>query len=121
MPRSSRLLSIFLAVVVAVAIVPQCTTAPFDGTVRIRMSSGFASRSFATRGSIEFTDEDRDVKTISPGGYLRIEEGNWFRTERSYEVRSDSSGSLARTYRVGGRVRPMDADGQAWTAGAMLT
>src|SRR5262245_10853045 len=120
MSRSIRLLSIFLAIVGVVVLAPQCTTAPFDGTVKIRMSSCFASRWFTMRGTIDFADDDRAVKTISQGGYIRIEEGNWFRTERSYEVHADSSGSLSRTYRVGGRVRAMDADGQAWVAGAML-
>ena len=43
------------------------------------------------------------------------------RTERSYEIRADSSGSLSRTYRVGGRAQTTDADAQAWAAGVMLT
>src|SRR5215475_208989 len=112
--RSSRSLSIFFPMVVAIALGPQCPGAPSDETIRIRNSSGFASRSFEARGSIEFTDDDRDVKSISPGGYVLIEAGTWLRTERSYEVRADSSGSLSRTYRLGGRTRAMDADAQAW-------
>src|SRR5215471_5412291 len=121
MSLSSRSLSIFFAMVVAIALAPQCSGAPSDETIRIRNSSGFASRSFEARGSIEFTDDDRDVKAISPGGYVLIEIGTWLRSERSYEVRSDGSGSLSRTYRVGGQVRQMDADGQAWVAESILS
>jgi len=121
MSLSARSLSIFFAMVVAIALAPQCSGAPSDETIRIRNSSGFASRSFEARGSIEFTDDDRDVKTISPGGYVLIEAGTWLRTERSYEVRPDSSGSLSRTYRLGGRARAMDADAQAWVAAGILT
>jgi hypothetical protein len=121
MSLSSRSLPIVLAIVVAFGLLPQCTSAPLDEIIRIRNSSGFASRSFEARGSIEFTDDDRDVKTISLGGYVLIEIGTWLRTERSYEVRADASGSLSRTYRVGGRVRQMDADGQAWVAESILS
>src|SRR5215471_5958298 len=119
MSLSIRSLSVCLAMAVLVALAPHCTSAPFDNTIRIRSTSGGVSRSFEARGSFEFTDDDRDVKTISPGGYILMEEGTWLRTERSYEVRA-GSGGLSRTYRLGGRARPIDADGQAWVAGAML-
>jgi hypothetical protein len=115
-----RSLAIFLAMLVAFTLVPPATSAPFDQTIRIRTSSGMASRSFEARGTIEFTDDDRDVKYISPGGHLLIEVGTWFRTERSYEVRASSSGSLSRTYRLSGRTRPLDADAQAWVAESIL-
>jgi len=123
MPLSHRSLALSIAMVVAfgLVLVPHGTSAPFDDTVRIRNSSGLASRSFEARGTIEFTDDDRDVKTISPGGYVLIEIGTWFQTERSYEVRADSGGTLSRTYRVGGRTRQMDADGQAWVAQSILS
>jgi hypothetical protein len=121
MPLSSRWLSAFFAMAAVIALATQCSGAPSDETIRIRNSSGFASRSLEARGTIEFTDDDRDVKTISPGGYVLIEAGTWLRTERSYEVRADSSGSLSRTYRVGGRARAMDADAQGWAAAGILT
>jgi hypothetical protein len=121
MSPSARSLAILFALVIVVVLAPPGTSAPSDGTTRMRWSSGIGSRSFEARGSVEFTDDDRDVKTISPGGYILIEEGSWLRTERSYEIRADSSGSLSRTYRVGGRAQTMDADAQAWAAGVVLT
>jgi hypothetical protein len=121
MSPSARSLAIAFLLVIVVVLAPPATGAPSDGTTRMRWNSGFGSRSFEARGSIEFTDDDRDVKTLSPGGYILIEEGSWLRTERSYEIRTDSSGSLSRTYRVGGRAQTMDADAQAWAAAVMLT
>ena len=93
----------------------------FDSTTRMQWNSGLASRSVEARGPVTFTDDDRDVKSLAPGGYILIEEGTWLRTERSYEVRADSNGSLSRTFRVAGRAQPMDADAQAWAAGILLT
>jgi hypothetical protein len=121
MSPSARSLAIAFALVILLVLAPHGTGEPSDGTTRIRWHSGFASRSFEARGSVEFTGDDRDVKTISPGGYILIEEGSWLRTERSYEIRADSSGSLSRTYRVAGRAQTMDVGAQAWAAGVMLT
>ena len=121
MSSSARSLATAFALVTIVILVPSVTGAPSDGTIRVRWSSGFASRSFEARGTVEFAEDDRDVKSISPGGYIRIEEGSWLRTVRSYEVRADSRGLLSRTYIVDGRRQTMDADAQAWAAAAMLT
>ena len=72
------------------------------------------------RGTPEFTDDDRDVRSLSPGGVVRIQEGNWLSPERAYEVRADWSGKLTRTYEVDGNPKQMNASAQAWVAGAML-
>ena len=39
------------------------------------------------RGDIEFTDDDSDVSRMSPGGYLRIKDGQRFGTDNSVEFR----------------------------------
>jgi hypothetical protein len=72
------------------------------------------------RGPVEFSDDDRDVKRLSPGGYFRVEEnyvllfaGRW------YEVSADSLGRLSRTYYDHGQQRPLDSQGQAWLMRAM--
>ena len=46
-------------------------------TTRMRWSSGPEMRTIEIRGSVEFADDDRDVKKISPGGSLSIEDGSW--------------------------------------------
>src|SRR5437016_4309179 len=80
---STRSLATAFALVIVVVLAFPGMGAPFDETTRMRWSSGFGSRSFEVNGSAEFTDDDRDVKSISPGGYVRIEEGSWFLTGRS--------------------------------------
>src|SRR5687767_10442589 len=64
-------------------------------TTTMRWSSDGFSRTVEVRGSVEFTDDDRDVKTISPGGSFSIEDGNWLTARRSYLVTADSNGSLS--------------------------
>jgi beta-lactamase regulating signal transducer with metallopeptidase domain len=75
--------------------------------------NGFTSLSLKINGAIEFTDDDRDVKALSPGGHFRMEEGTWL-SGRVYDVKADSAGNLTKTYSVGSSVKPLDAEGQAW-------
>jgi hypothetical protein len=75
--------------------------------------NGFTSLSVKIDGAIEFTDDDRDVKSLSPGGHFRMEEGSWF-SGRTYDVKADSAGNLTKTYSVGMSVKPLDAEGRAW-------
>jgi beta-lactamase regulating signal transducer with metallopeptidase domain len=75
--------------------------------------NGLASLSVKIDGAIEFTDDDRDVKSLSPGGHFRMEEGTWL-SGRVYDVKADSAGNLTKTYSVGSSVKPLDAEGQAW-------
>jgi hypothetical protein len=64
---SSRSLAIAFALVIVVVLAPPGTDAPSDGTTRMPWISGFGSRSFEARGSVEFAEDDRDVKTHFSG------------------------------------------------------
>lgn len=64
-------------------------------------------------GKIEFTDDDADVKSLSPNGRFRLEEGGWF-SGRAYEVKADSAGNLTKSYSVGRTTKPLDDEGRAW-------
>jgi beta-lactamase regulating signal transducer with metallopeptidase domain len=75
--------------------------------------NGLTSLSVKIDGAIEFTDDDRDVKSLSPGGHFRMEEGTWL-SGRTYDVKADSAGNLTKTYSVGWSAKPLDAEGQAW-------
>jgi beta-lactamase regulating signal transducer with metallopeptidase domain len=70
------------------------------------------------RGDVEFSDDDKDVKRLSPGGYLKIKDGGWFRG-RTIEFRADASGKLARRYWVGMSERPFEPEGRQWLAQAL--
>ena len=84
-----------------------------ESHTEITTQNGFTSLKVKIDGAVEFTDDDRDVKSLSPGGRFRIEEGSWL-SGRVYEVKADSGGNLSRTYSVGTSVKPLDAEGQEW-------
>ena len=86
-----------------------------SGETHMEMTThnGWTSLSVKIDGAIEFTDDDRDVKSLSPGGHFRMEEGTWL-SGRVYDVKADSTGNLTKTYSVGSSVKPLDSEGQAW-------
>jgi beta-lactamase regulating signal transducer with metallopeptidase domain len=86
-----------------------------SGETHMEMTTGngWTSLSLKVDGTIEFTDDDRDVKSLSPGGHFRMEEGTWL-SGRAYEVKADSAGKLTKTYSVGWSTKPMDSEGRAW-------
>jgi beta-lactamase regulating signal transducer with metallopeptidase domain len=89
--------------------------APQSGETHMQMTTrnGWTSLSVKVDGTIEFTDDDRDVKSLSPGGHFRVEEGTWL-SARVYDVKADSAGNLTKTYSVGGSTKPLDPEGRAW-------
>ncbi len=67
------------------------------------------------RGRIEFTDDDADVKQLSPGGYLIIEKatGGVLSRERSRFEAREQNGSITRKYSVNDKTLS-DEEGRAW-------
>jgi beta-lactamase regulating signal transducer with metallopeptidase domain len=86
-----------------------------DSHVHITTRNGWSSLSITMDGTAEFTDDDTDVKSLSPNGRFRLEDGG-FLSKRTYEVRADSAGNLTRSYSVGWSTKPMDDEGRAWLA-----
>lgn len=86
--------------------------------MRISNRDGLTSTDLKIDGTVEFTDDDRDVKSLSPNGRFHLDEGGWF-SGRSYDVKADSSGNLTKTYSVGLHEKPMDDEGRAWLAKAL--
>lgn len=67
------------------------------------------------RGRIDFTDDDSDVKTLSPGGYLIVEKstgGLLSRERQRFEAREENR-TIARSYTVNGKTLT-DAEGRQW-------
>jgi beta-lactamase regulating signal transducer with metallopeptidase domain len=98
---------------------PLSRTAPVaaqqSGETHMKMTTreGTTSLSVKIDGAIEFTDDDRDIKSLSPGGHFRMEEGIWL-SARVYDVKADSAGNLTKTYSVGSSVKPLDSEGREW-------
>ena len=103
---------------------PNPPTAPAEaqqsGDTHMEMTTrnGWTSFSVKVDGAIEFTEDDRDVKSLSPGGHFRMEEGTLL-SGRAYDVKADSAGNLTKTYSVGSSVKPLDSEGQAWLGRVM--
>jgi beta-lactamase regulating signal transducer with metallopeptidase domain len=66
-------------------------------------------------GTFDFTDDDADIRELSPGGYLKISDGAWF-GRHSVEIR-ERGGQLERRYYVNGSERPYEPEGRTWLRG----
>jgi hypothetical protein len=75
---------------------------------------GLSRMDLEIRGTVEFTDNDSDVKTISSDGYFRLEQWS-VGPPLTYLVRPGANG-IERLYSVDGVAKPLDADGRAWLA-----
>ena len=71
------------------------------------------------RGKAEFTEDYTDIRDVSEGGYVRIEEDRQGQSRR-YEVRRSANGELRRTYYVNGDAHPLDQEARNWLAKIVL-
>jgi beta-lactamase regulating signal transducer with metallopeptidase domain len=83
--------------------------------VQITYRNGWTSTSITIDGTVEFADDDSDVKSLSPNGRFGFEDGGLL-SKRAYEVKADAAGNLTRTYSVGWTTKPLDDEGRAWLA-----
>ena len=58
------------------------------------------------------------MKSLSPGGVLRIREGGWV-SSRTVEFEADASGTIRRRYWEGMSEKPFVPDGKAWLSQAL--
>jgi hypothetical protein len=86
-----------------------------DHSVHWGSSNDWTRLRVDVRGHIELTDDDRDVKNVSPNGYFELSSRRWFSFfGRRYEVRGGADGTLSRRFTVNGVERPVDAQTRAW-------
>src|SRR5215472_15431160 len=83
--------------------------------VQMTTRNGWTSVSITIDGAVEFTEDDTDVKSLSPNGHFRLEDGGLL-SKRAYEVKADTSCNLTRLYSTGWSTKPMDEEGRAWLA-----
>ena len=76
-------------------------------------------RRLEIRGKAEFTDDYTDIKDVSEGGVVRIEEVRDGQSRR-YEVRRDVAGQLAGAFFMNGQARQIDATARTWIAELVL-
>jgi len=97
---------------------PRLSITPANQSGNFTWSNGTEKLHVNYRGAIEFTDDDADVKRISPGGWLKIrEEGR--SGSRTVEFRANASGALVRRYWAGNSEKPFEPEGREWLAKAL--
>ena len=80
-----------------------------------KSGSTFSSFSLDYRGKITLTDDERDIKSISPGGYFKVSKTT-FGTRRMVKVENKGNNQLVRSYQVGRNNEPYYPEGQKWLA-----
>ncbi|MFN0121921.1 MAG: hypothetical protein ACKV2V_15615 [Blastocatellia bacterium] len=70
------------------------------------------------RGRVEFNDDYSDLRTLSPGGSLRVRDTRTG-TTRPLDIEADGHGNLTRGYFVNDRARELDAEARQWMAALM--
>jgi len=80
---------------------------------------GDQKRLLEIRGKAEFNDDYTDIKSVTEGGWVIVEErtaGQWFR----YEVRRDPTGQITRAFYANGAARSLDDTAKSWLSKFVL-
>ena len=86
-----------------------------DGEINLGWSSALTSLQVKAEGALEFTEDQTDIRSITPKGYLLIKERRGL-TVRKFEAVQGPDGTLTRSYYLRGRPRQMDEEARAWLA-----
>ena len=81
-------------------------------------SNGVSSTELEYRGKITFTDDEQDVKFISPGGFIKFSKKS-FGNRRTIILEGQSQGRISREYREGSKKVPFEPDGRKWMASVL--
>lgn len=82
-------------------------------THRWRTSTGVTDFNIESRGKIELTDDDKDVKSLSSDGYLQITK-TVFGSRRAIIIEPLGGGKLKKEYYEGRTKMDWDAQGKTW-------
>ena len=84
-----------------------------------RSRSAFQSMDVKYDGDITIADNDRSIKSISPGGYLKISIRT-FGNSRELLVNSSSGGTLTYEFKEGRKEVPFEPEGRRWLADVLI-
>lgn len=115
------LFTAFLAVIIlsSNAQVYSYNSCNFAGKKQYKYSDNFTNYEVQVKGDIEVTDDDSGIKSISPGGSLKISKKT-FGNKRSIIIESSSNGSMNYEYYEGRSQVPYDPEGKKWLAEILL-
>ena len=103
----------------AAAVEPRAPLEPSNGRANwtFRTSDGWTRLRVEARGRIELTDDEKDIKVVSPNGSFEISSKGWLSLfGQRYVVRGNADGTTTRRFSVGGLYKPIDAEARAWIA-----
>jgi len=89
------------------------------GRYKYKSYTPFNSLEIDYRGKITVTNDDKDIKSISPGGYLTIS-NKTFGNRRTVRIKGVENGKLKREYFVGKNQESWEPDGRKWLAENLL-
>jgi hypothetical protein len=93
------------------------STSKRNGTMTISHNDGYQNFNVEMRGKIEISDDDKDIKSMSPDGYLEITK-TVFGSRRTLVI-SPQGGGLKREYYEGRTNMPWEPEGRKWLAEIM--
>jgi len=90
-----------------------------DGKKQYKYSDNFTNYEIQVNGDIKVNDDDTGIKSISPGGYLKISKRT-FGNKRAIIIESNSMGILSYEYYEGRTEIPFEPEGRKWLADVLL-
>jgi hypothetical protein len=78
-----------------------------------KSKDSFSAYEIEYKGKILVSDNDKDIKSISPDGYLRISQSS-FGNSRKIVIESDSKGNLTKTFFDGRNEEAFSPEGEEW-------
>lgn len=90
-----------------------------DGEREIYWSDGRKKIRVQIDGDVVLTDDDRFIKSISPGGYFAISEKRGSK-RHEFDAEPGPGGELRYSYTINGKEQDLDDDAREWLAGVLL-
>ncbi|MGI9542901.1 MAG: hypothetical protein ACR2MX_06545 [Cyclobacteriaceae bacterium] len=88
-------------------------------TTRIISKNGVSKYEIKIDGIIKLTDDDSDLKSISPGGYFQVSKTT-FGNKRKIIIERDGQGGISRKYYIGRKLYPFEPEGKEWLAEVLV-
>jgi DNA-directed RNA polymerase subunit F/uncharacterized protein YeeX (DUF496 family) len=83
------------------------------GALNYTINKAGTATTLSYEGKITFTDDERDIRSITPGGYFRFSKTT-FGNKREVFIQSTSDGTLRRKYYVGKSEVAYEPEGRQW-------
>jgi len=90
-----------------------------NDTYTYKRKDGFSSLEVNFKGEVQVNDTDTDITSISPGGFLKINQTT-FGNKRTIIMEGGSGGKLSRTYYEGRKEHEFDNEAKQWLSEILI-